>query len=153
MLCQHCGVEASTKYVAFYQNIGALIMRFTKSIEGNLCKSCIHKQYWSLTGTTAILGWWGMISLVVTPFLLLNNTVRYLFCLTMEPVGPGALAPTLTDAAVQKILPHTEELFNRMGNKEELPQVLTAIAQRAGVTPGQVLLFVRAVIEEQEKGS
>jgi hypothetical protein len=30
MFCQSCGVEAHTKYVAFYQNIGALFMRFTR---------------------------------------------------------------------------------------------------------------------------
>jgi hypothetical protein len=40
--CQSCGVEAPTKYVEFYQNIGALFMRFSKSIKGILCKNCIN---------------------------------------------------------------------------------------------------------------
>ena len=35
MICQACGVEAPTKYVEFYQNIGAIFMRFHKSIQGN----------------------------------------------------------------------------------------------------------------------
>lgn len=44
MICQSCGVEAPTKYVAFYQNIGALVMRFTRSAEGRMCKSsCTFK--------------------------------------------------------------------------------------------------------------
>jgi hypothetical protein len=30
MFCQSCGVEAHTKYVASYQNIGALLMRFIR---------------------------------------------------------------------------------------------------------------------------
>ena len=58
MICQCCGVEAPTKYVAFYQNIGALVMRFTNSMEGNLCKSCIHSTFWKFTLTNTTLGWW-----------------------------------------------------------------------------------------------
>ncbi|OWK45187.1 hypothetical protein FRUB_01518 [Fimbriiglobus ruber] len=34
MICQDCGVEAETKHVSFHQNIGALVVRFPKSIEG-----------------------------------------------------------------------------------------------------------------------
>jgi len=44
MICQACGVEAPTKQVEFRQNIGALIMRFHRTIKGQLCKSCVHKR-------------------------------------------------------------------------------------------------------------
>lgn len=114
MICQCCGVEAPTKYVAFHQNIGVLVMRFSKSVEGDLCKSCIHSNFWSLTGTTAVLGWWGMISLIVTPFFLLNNIGRYAFCLNMPPVPPGAAPPKLTDEVAQRIIPHLQQLFDRI---------------------------------------
>ncbi len=105
MICQACGVEAPTKYVSFHQNIGALVMRFSKSIQGKLCKSCIHGQFWSMTATTLFLGWWGVISLIVTPFFLLNNMGRYLFCLVMPGVPRGATAPSLTDEALARITP------------------------------------------------
>jgi hypothetical protein len=72
-VCQICGVEAPTKYVEFSQNIGALFMRFSTSIKGNLCKYCINHYFWSFTGTTLVYGWWGVISFFVTPFFLLNN--------------------------------------------------------------------------------
>ena len=84
-VCQSCGVEAPTKYVEFYQNIGALFMRFSKSIKGNLCKDCINQYFWSFTGITLVLGWWGMISFFVTPFILLNNIVEYLGTLRLAP--------------------------------------------------------------------
>jgi hypothetical protein len=150
MICQVCGVEAPTKYVAFYQNIGALLMRFSKSIEGNLCKSCIHKHYWGMTGTTFFLGWWGTISVIITPFLILNNTGRYLFCLGMPRVPEGATAPVLTEAAVEKLLPHLEILFERLNAGEDFRTVTESIAQQTGVTPGQVVLFVRAIVEQQQ---
>jgi len=45
MICEACGIESATKHVEYHQNIGALIMRFHKTIEGELCKSCVHKYF------------------------------------------------------------------------------------------------------------
>ncbi len=83
-ICQSCWTQAPTKYVEFYQNIGVIIMRFHKSIKGNLCKSCINKYFWEFTAINALLGWWGVISFIVTPFFILNNVIRYLGSLGME---------------------------------------------------------------------
>jgi hypothetical protein len=152
MICQDCGVEAQTKYVSFHQNIGALVIRFPSSIEGHLCKSCIHKHFWGMTGITLFLGWWGVISFIVTPFFLLNNIGRYLFCLGMAPTPPGAKAPQLTDAAIEQIQPHLAELFGRLNAGEDFAAVASSIAEQAGVTPGQVALFVHAVVRSQEHG-
>ena len=82
--CQGCGVTRPTQYVEFYQNIGLLFMRLNKSIKGNFCRDCISKHFWSFTGTTLILGWWGLISAILTPFILLNNIFRYLGSLSLE---------------------------------------------------------------------
>ncbi len=81
--CQSCGRYAPTRYVVLYQNIGLLIMRMGKSIEGNLCKACISKNFWEYTLVTFFAGWWGIISFFLTPFFLINNVVRYLGCLGM----------------------------------------------------------------------
>ena len=75
--CQACRREAPTRYVEFYQNIGLLLMRYQRSIRGNLCKSCISKHFWELTGLTLVTGWWGLVSFVVNWFFLINNIVRY----------------------------------------------------------------------------
>ena len=92
MYCQACGAEAPTRYVEFYQNIGALVVRFPSSIKGHLCKSCIHHYFWKCTLTTLALGWWGLISLIVTPFFILNNIFRYVLCLGMpaKPKDPDS---------------------------------------------------------------
>lgn len=149
MICQDCGVEAATKQVSFYQNIGALVVRFPKSIEGKLCKSCIHKHFWSMTGTTMFLGWWGTISFIVTPFFLLNNIGRYLFCLGMPSVPADAAPPELTEEAVERIRPHMSELFRRVNDGEDFTSAVTLTAEVAGVTPGQVFLFTQAVLQAQ----
>jgi hypothetical protein len=152
MVCQGCGVESETKYVSFHQNIGALVVRFPKSVEGRLCKTCIHKHFWDMTTKTFFLGWWGTISLIITPFLIINNVGRYLFCLGMTPVAPGALPPTLNGAVFEQIKPHAQELFQRLNQNEDFEAVVVQIAERAGVTPGQVVLFVQAVAQSQAQG-
>ncbi len=149
MICQDCGVEAPTKLVTFHQNIGALVVRFPKTIEGHLCKSCIHKHFWGMTTTTLFLGWWGTISLFVTPFFLLNNIGRYLFCLGMPAVPEGATPPELTEEAVERIKPHASDMFSRLNAGDDFGEVTLLTAEKAGVSPGQVVMFVRAVIEAQ----
>ena len=74
-------MEAPTRHVGFYRNIGALIVRLSKSIDGDLCKSCIHRHFWSYTTTTVLVGWLGVISLIIAPFWILNNVGRYVPCL------------------------------------------------------------------------
>lgn len=153
MICQNCGVEAQTKYVSFYQNIGALVIRFPKSISGHLCKSCVHRQFWTMTPITMFLGWWGTISFIVTPFFLLNNVGRYLFCMGMSSVPPGAVAPQLTEDAVARLNNHASDLFSRLKDDDDFERVATAVADRAGVTPGQVALYVQAVIQSQSENA
>src|SRR5215470_18028960 len=65
MYCEVCGVDAPTKHVSFHQNIGLLVMRFYRGCTGNLCKSCIHKTFWTYTAVNMTLGWWGIISLIL----------------------------------------------------------------------------------------
>jgi len=152
MICQACGVEAPTKHVAFYQNVGALVMRFWKSAEGHMCKSCVHSIFWQFTLTTLVLGWWGVISFIVTPCFLLNNIVRYVFCLGMEPVPPGAVSPELTEQVVERLQPLTDKLIDQLNAREDFERVVENIAFESGVTKGQVALYVRALIAASEAG-
>lgn len=147
MICQKCGIEAPTKYVAFYQNIGLLFMRMMYSTEGHLCKPCIHSTFWTYFASNMFLGWWGMISLIINPFLILNNVFRYAFCLGMESPAPGAAPPYLDDYAVQRLQPHTQSLIGKLNAGEPFEKVTSDIAMISGATPGQVSLYVQALVE------
>ncbi|HET6328679.1 MAG TPA: hypothetical protein VFG04_28605 [Planctomycetaceae bacterium] len=98
MICQRCGSEAPTKLVNFYQNIGAIVIRFPRSTKCHLCKQCVHQVFWKYTLVNSTLGWWGMISVFVTPIYLLSNTVQYLLCLGM-PTGPQGETETYAHPA------------------------------------------------------
>jgi hypothetical protein len=80
-----------------------------------------------------------------------NNIVRYLLCLGMPPVPPGAGPPVLTEKAVEKIEPHFQDLAARLRGGEQLSTAAAAIADRAGVTPGQVVLFVQAAARARQQ--
>ncbi|MBV8885264.1 MAG: hypothetical protein JO235_14890 [Chroococcidiopsidaceae cyanobacterium CP_BM_RX_35] len=147
MICQSCGVEAQTKYIEFYQNIGALVVRFHKAIKGNLCKSCINKYFWRFTPTTLILGWWGVISFFVTPLFIVNNIIRYLLALKLAPVPAGATAPQLTHEALIRLQPYRDEIATRLNRGEQLAPLVQSIAPRAGLTPGQVALYISALAQ------
>ena len=87
--CQLCGAAAPSRQTKLYQNVGMLIMRKMKTLDAVMCKSCVHSNYWSMTGTTLAIGWLGTISLVIAPCIVLYNTFVYLTRLGM-PAAPKA---------------------------------------------------------------
>lgn len=84
--CQACGREAPLKQVTFMQNIGLVFMRLPKTIRGFLCKHCIDKYFWEMSGITFLFGWWGVISFIYTLIALPSNLFNYLGALSLpEP--------------------------------------------------------------------
>jgi hypothetical protein len=78
-----------------------------------MCKSCIHQHFWDYTLFTVCLGWWSIISFLLTPFIVLHNIIRYLFCLPMPPVPrtPPKDAPTAPPTDLQRSpMPSSQEL-------------------------------------------
>jgi LPXTG-motif cell wall-anchored protein len=59
------------------QNIGVLVLRFPRTIDGNLCKHCIDKYFFRFTGVTMLLGWWGVISFFYSLIAVPTNFVSW----------------------------------------------------------------------------
>jgi hypothetical protein len=76
--CQMCRNTRHIKYVVFHRNVGMLVQRQTHSIKASLCRSCLHNVFLEYTYKNLLLGWWGMISLVVTPIFFLMNLCVYI---------------------------------------------------------------------------
>lgn len=151
MMCQCCGNVAPTKSVAFYQNIGVLVIRFTSTMEGELCKTCIHSTFWKMTAINLTLGWWGIISFIVNIFFILNNLFYYLGALGMEAPAPDAAPPQLLPDTVKKLTPHTEEIISRLNNNEDFQRVANDIAMRASCSTGEVVAYVRALVAQAQQ--
>jgi len=148
IICQSCGTEAPVRPVDFHQNIGMLVMRRSRRINANLCKKCIHKHFWEMTATTLFLGPWGMISAVLAPCFIINNIVWYVSRLGLPPVPAGATKPVLTPEAATKLKPYTSDLITRLNAKESLDTIAPDIAAKAGVTPGQVVVYYFALARQ-----
>lgn len=86
--CESCGAQAETRYVDFHQHIGLVVLMLHSSVKGELCRECVGQNFWTTTGITLVAGWWGCVSFFITPFVLLNNVVRYLSCMGMG-TDPG----------------------------------------------------------------
>jgi hypothetical protein len=70
-----------TKFVAFYRNVGMLFRRQTYTIMGNLCMTCVHKQFWKFEALDVVLGPWGMLSAIVAPIYFVQNIFSYVAAL------------------------------------------------------------------------
>jgi hypothetical protein len=72
--CQVCGNMRQTNEVKSHHNIGMIVLRQTRSIQGNMCKTCMGSKYWEFMGKNLLLGPWGIISVIVTPIYMVTNT-------------------------------------------------------------------------------
>ena len=75
--CQLCKSMRQTARVKYERNIGMLVLRQTRRLEADLCKTCATSQFWDFQAKNLLLGPWGMISLILTPVYLIANTVAY----------------------------------------------------------------------------
>jgi len=82
--CQICGQNRPTRKIHFIKNIGMFFRRQYSEIEGHLCKQCINRYFWEYFLTNILLGWWGTISFVINPFLILNNLWYFLSSIFMK---------------------------------------------------------------------
>jgi hypothetical protein len=145
MECQSCGERRPTRHVVFYQNIGMVIMRSSKTVDGELCKDCINKVFWNFTLITLVFGWWGMISLIVTPLFLINNIARFVGTTGMKPheIAPPAPKPgaELTDHSRARLTSFVAEMQQRLAAGEPRDEVCGSVARRAGVSALQAELM------------
>lgn len=96
--CQICGAAPAAPVTVRGHQGMVVIMRFLKR-EGMFCRTCALASFRDMQAETMVLGWWGPLSLLITPFTLLANLgalsgIRRI----PEPVAPG-FRPPLTPAS------------------------------------------------------
>ncbi len=123
--CQSCGEMRMTKFVAFYRNVGMLFRRQTYTIMGNLCTTCVHKQFWKFEALDVVLGPWGMMSVVIAPIYFIQNIFSY-------------------TVALYKLSGAENPDFPISASKSAMPKILMLVGVVA-----LILLGVRAIIKKQ----
>src|SRR4029078_13093079 len=76
-LCVMCAERPAVPVARIRENIGKLVARRHVTYAGRFCPSCLHRCYARATARTFFLGWWGLVSLLVTPIFLIANALCY----------------------------------------------------------------------------
>jgi hypothetical protein len=98
MACAFCGSAEPTREATLYQNIGMIAVFRHATLKGPFCRGCMEHYFWRYTLVTGALGWWGIISFVLTPLMLVNNLIQWLLTLRATALRP-AQGTSLIDTA------------------------------------------------------
>ncbi|MDF3070071.1 MAG: hypothetical protein K0R38_5672 [Polyangiaceae bacterium] len=77
-MCDVCNSAEPSVHVHLRHNVGMLFMRREYETQGRLCASCLKDVFRRHQVNNLLLGWWGVISFVLTWFYLIDNTRDYL---------------------------------------------------------------------------
>jgi hypothetical protein len=130
--CEACGTYGPVQQATYHQNTGMLFMRQHKQAGGAFCRRCHFRIFWRLTLHTAVLGWWGTISFVLTPLFILNNTGLFIASQTM-PGGAQVAADLLEEKRAYAL--------NLLATKP-LVTVVEVLVRDTGASQEQVLEWV-----------
>src|SRR5438132_1431493 len=75
--CSRCHSLSATAYVELFHNVGAVVVRHEGSTTGRLCRSCLRRAFVYHTVINLLFGWWGLISVLITPVFLIGNIFAY----------------------------------------------------------------------------
>jgi hypothetical protein len=73
--CRQCGSVPAAQ-VTFRGHRGLILLMQFLSAQGPFCRDCGIATFRTMTSRTLVQGWWGWLSFVITPFVLLINLVR-----------------------------------------------------------------------------
>jgi hypothetical protein len=130
--CDACGAYAPVQNATYHQNTGMLVMRQHRRAGGALCRRCHSRIFWRLSLHTFLLGWWGTISLILTPLFLINNIALFVSSQTL----PGG-AQVASDLLEEK----RAYALNLLATKP-LVTVVEVLVRDTGASQEQVLEWV-----------
>ena len=93
--CQKCLGPGPTKQVTFMRNIGVIVLRFSSTLSGRLCRNCIDQAFLTMWVPTLFFGWWGVISFVFTLIAVPTGLITYLGALSLPHPVPEPFNPTV----------------------------------------------------------
>jgi hypothetical protein len=86
--CTLCGsVPAAAAKFRGHQGM-IIIMRFL-SLDGPFCRDCGLATYRNMTSRTLVQGWWGYVSFLITPLVVLFNLIPRQKVASLPPPRPA----------------------------------------------------------------
>jgi hypothetical protein len=127
-MCDLCHSGNPSVHVHLRHNVGMLILRQVYETDGRLCEDCLGKAFRKHQLSNLFLGWWGLISFVMTLIFLVENTRVYFSAkrdLTRmrERKDAARLVPEGTPR--ERLAPFRHNVRLRL-RREELPGAIAA---------------------------
>src|SRR4051812_45375916 len=96
--CMTCGAVAPTYALTYRKNIGLIAAHWRWTTPMQVCRSCVHKEYWKRFAILITVGWTSYYSIVIGPVLLIMNTATYIKNLTGKPTATLDALPAAAPA-------------------------------------------------------
>lgn len=155
-MCDLCHSGNPSTHVTLRHNIGLLILRQVYETDGRLCRDCLGRAYRKHQLYNLFLGWWGMISFVMTFIFLIENTRQYFVArgelkqrverkeaTTFVPQGPP----------IERLAPFRHNVRLRL-RREETPAAIAAdLASTHQVPLDDATAFVSSIQSEPATSS
>ncbi len=92
-ICQVCGAAPAAPVTVRGHQGMVVVMRFLRR-QGVFCRTCALASFRDMQADTTVMGWWGPLSVLITPFVLLANLSALSGIRRIpEPVTPGWRPP------------------------------------------------------------
>lgn len=89
VLCGRCGAYPAVA-ATLREHHGVVIGRETTTDPGPFCRSCGLSEFRDMTAATLVRGWWGVLSVFITPFVLAGNVLAWLRIRKLAEPVPGS---------------------------------------------------------------
>ncbi|WP_067686705.1 hypothetical protein [Nocardia jejuensis] len=93
--CRYCGATPALQVDIRGHRGLLIIMQFLRS-PGPYCRDCGIATFRKMTEETLLLGWWGLLSVLITPFVLLGNLSTRKQLLALPAPIPGSPRPPMS---------------------------------------------------------
>jgi hypothetical protein len=74
LVCSNCGSVPAVN-TSFHSHLGVVIVMQTQTMPGPFCRDCGLGVFRNLTSQTLVTGWWGILSVFITPVTILMNLI------------------------------------------------------------------------------
>jgi hypothetical protein len=133
--CEFCGAQADVLAVTYRQNTGMLVARQSRTWSGQACRGCSSTLFRKTLVHNLIFGWWGMISIVLTPIFILSNLSYWVRSRSL---------PNTAQSASKRLEDQREYAINLLQAKDPAT-VVEVLSKSTGLPTPEVEAYVRAL--------
>jgi hypothetical protein len=151
-MCDLCNSGEAAVQVRLRHNVGMLFMRREYETDAKLCAKCLGQAFRKHQLSNLLLGWWGMISFVMTWVYLVDNFRVYFgakkdLARMSERREAARFVPE--GSASERLAPFRHNVRLRLRRDEDAARIATDLAETHEVPLADAQAFVQDLIDRE----